>query len=176
MQEDTTIAVTVSAIVVDPVTNVPVVVLEDSSGKTKVPVTIGMGEASAIATELDHIELERPLSHQLLAAMLAKTGASVVRVVVYDWIGDTFYSSVEIKLADGTRTSQDARSSDALALGMHTKADIRVAAHIIDKVDQLEHAAMSCKFDASTDSLHTDSLHTDYLEGLTEEAFGKWKI
>ncbi len=150
---------------VDPITNVPVVLLQDDAGDTTLPITIGMGEASAIATELDHIELERPLSHQLTAAVLAKAGAQVQRVIVHDRIGDTFYSCIEILLADGTLTQQDARSSDALALGLHTGATICVATHIVDCARRDCIAAPPAS-DAST----------DYLEGLADDAFGKWKI
>ena len=74
----------VSALAVDPVTNVPVVILADPVGGTTLPVGIGLGEAPAIAAELDGIELERPMTHQLTAALLDAAGARIVRVELRD--------------------------------------------------------------------------------------------
>ena len=159
---------------VDPFTGLPMVILVDESGETAIPVSIGMSEAAAIATEIDHIELERPMTHHLVAAMLAKTGARVRTVAIHDLVGGVFYAAIELVLASGESVLQDARPSDALALALHTGAAIVVTAGLVDKLadrggcgcgERLQ-SALSCQRDDGG----------DLLEGLSNDAFGKWKV
>lgn len=154
---------TVSTLVVDPLTGVPVVLLRDRGGQLVVPITIGKGEASAIAAELDGIELERPLLHQLTAALLAESGAHVARVVIREWVNEVFYASVELHRPDGSGVAHDARCSDAIALALYTRAPIHVAKPVIAALEQ-QGVLPACL------------MPDDYLEGLEEAAFGKWKI
>lgn len=151
----------VRAILNDPINDVPVVLLEDIDGVITLPVTIGTGEAAAIASELNGIKLERPLPHQLTASLLAGAGGRVDRVVIRERLDHAFLAQVEVCLADGSCFARDARTSDALALALHTGAEIRVANHIVEPL-----RCEAVRLDVPPDS----------LEGLSDEAFGKWKV
>jgi len=131
------ITVTVSALVQDPVTGLPVVVLADRAGHTVVPIAIGMAEATAIAAELDGIEMERPMTHHLLATLLERMGARVIRIEVCDFADGTFRAAVHVD-AGGTELVQDARPSDALALALRTGAPIAVSARVVDALTRLD--------------------------------------
>src|SRR5262245_29571022 len=106
------IPVTVATLSQDPITGLPVVVLAGDGGRTLVPIAVGLAEATALAAELDGIELERPMAHHLLAALLAQLGARVCAVEVCDFVDGTFYAAIHLVRADGTALVQDARPSD----------------------------------------------------------------
>jgi bifunctional DNase/RNase len=130
------ISMRVSALAVDPLTGVPVAILTDDRSGTTVPVGIGLGEASAIAAELDDIDLERPMTHQLMSDLLRAAGARVVRVELRDG-GDssaTFSASVALELAGGGSVEREARPSDALALALRCGAPIWVAMSVVDRL------------------------------------------
>jgi hypothetical protein len=128
----------VSALAVDPLTGIPMAILTDELSGTTVSVGIGLGEASAIAAELDDIDLERPMTHQLMSDLLRAAGARVVRVELRDVVGSDssamVSASVELELAGGRRVEREARSSDALALALRSGAPIWVAMSVVDKL------------------------------------------
>jgi bifunctional DNase/RNase len=178
LRHDATIPVKVSALTVDPFTSLPVVILADDFGRTSIPISIGLSEASAIATELDKIELERPMTHQLFAAMLAKAGVEIEAVEVHDLVEGTFYAIIYLSLSNGESIIQDARPSDALALALHTGADIVVATRVVDKLFSMESCQRGfceCQAESRPVSVQADEA-TELLEGLGDEAFGKWKV
>lgn len=164
----------VSALAVDPLTNVPVVILADPVGGTTLPVGIGLGEAPAIAAELDGIELERPMTHQLTASLLEAAGARVVRVELRDSVRAKVSASIVIERHSGERTERPARPSDAVALALHCEAPIWVAVAVLDRVAREtptwggDDGSFGDAFDESTDPA--------LLERLGDEAFGKWKM
>jgi bifunctional DNase/RNase len=165
--DDASIAMLVSALATDPVTALPVVLLRDPVAGTTVAVSIGLSEASALAAEIDGIELSKPATHQLMAAMLEACGAEVKRVVVTDVEGGLFCAVVHLRLACGTLVVQDARPSDAIALALHTGAEIQVASHVIDQVAGFGMAARWDGLPAAEDEL---------LSTLGDDVFGKWKM
>lgn len=127
----------VSALTVDPLTGVPVAILTDDLSGATVPVGIGLGEASAIAAELDDIDLERPMTHQLMSELLQAAGARVVRVELRELVDDDssamYTASVALELAGGGRVEREARPSDALALALRSGAPIWVALAVVEK-------------------------------------------
>ncbi|HTM19010.1 MAG TPA: bifunctional nuclease domain-containing protein, partial [Kofleriaceae bacterium] len=125
----------------DPITGLPGVVLAAQGGHLVVPIAVGLSEATALAAELDHIELERPMAHHLLAALLAQLGAHVRCIEVCDFVDGTFYAAIHIERSDGSALVQDARPSDALALAMHTGAQVRVSPRVVDAMTRLDLAA-----------------------------------
>jgi len=167
--DDASIAVEVSALTTDPVTSLPIVLLSDPVGGTTVPVSIGLAEASALAAEIDGIELARPATHQLMAAMLETCGARVVRVVITGVEGSLFSSVVHLELGCGSMAVQDARPSDAIALALHTGAVIEVATSVIDCVAHFDMAACWDRAPAA-------DVDAEVLAVLGDDAFGKWKM
>ncbi len=132
------IAMKVSALAVDPLTGVPMAILTDDLSGTTVPVGIGLGEASAIAAELDDIDLERPMTHQLMSELLRAAGARVVRVELHELGGrdssSMFTATIALELAGGRQVEREARPSDALALALRNGAPIWVAVSVVEKL------------------------------------------
>ena len=130
------ISMRVSALAVDPLTGVPIAILTDDRSGTTVPVGIGLGEASAIAAELDDIDLERPMTHQLMSDLLRAAGARVVRVELRDGGSSSavFSATVALELAGGGSVEREARPSDALALALRSGAPIWVEMSVVDKL------------------------------------------
>jgi bifunctional DNase/RNase len=130
----------VSALTVDPLTGVPLAILTDDMSGTSVPVGIGLGEASAIAAELDSIDLERPMTHQLMSELLRATGARVVRVELREMSGGrssaVFGATVALELADGSPVEREARPSDALALALRSGAPIWVERSMVERLSK----------------------------------------
>lgn len=127
----------VSALAVDPLTGVPMAILTDDLSGASVRVGIGLGEASAIAAELDDIDLERPMTHQLMSDLLRAAGARVVRVELRELPGDSngkFTAVVALELADRRQVERDARPSDALALALRSGAPIWVETVVVEKL------------------------------------------
>lgn len=171
----------VSALAVDPLTNVPCVILADPVGGTTLPVGIGLGEAPAIAAELDGIELERPMTHQLMASLVTASGARVVRVELRDSVRAKVSASIVLERIGGEIAERPARPSDAVALALHCQAPIWVAVAVLDRAaretptwgalgdpDDYIDGSFGDAFDESTDPA--------LLERLGDEAFGKWKM
>lgn len=168
----------VSALAVDPLTNVPVVILADPVGGTTLPVGIGLGEAPAIAAELDGIELERPMTHQLMAALIDAAGARVLRVELRNSVRAKVSAAVVIQRAGGDCAERPARPSDAIALALHCQAPIRVAVSVLDRAARETGSWGSPGIDGADDGLDAFDDTTDpaLLERLGDEAFGKWKM
>src|SRR5262245_21879312 len=141
IMEAGSIPVTITALAQDPITGLPVVVLARDEGRIVVPIAVGLAEATALAAELDAIELERPMAHHLLAALLARLDARVTAVEICDFVDGTFYAAIHVVRGDGSALVQDARPSDALALALHTHAQVHVAAKVLDAMSRLDLAA-----------------------------------
>ena len=122
----------VSSLTVDPFTNMPIVILKDADGRQTVPIWIGLVEASAIATELENIALDRPMTHDLMKTILGQCGVTVDRVEVTDLKENTFYATIHLKRPDGKILPIDARPSDAIALALGSKAPIFVDRKVLD--------------------------------------------
>ena len=175
--DDGLIPMQVSALAVDPLTNVPVVILADPVGGTTLPVGIGLGEAPAIAAELDGIELERPMTHQLMAALLDAAGARVVRVELRNSVRARVSAAIVIERASGETAERTARPSDAIALALHCQAPISVAAAVLASAREATSWG-SPLGEIGDDGLDAFDETTDpaLLERLGDEAFGKWKM
>jgi bifunctional DNase/RNase len=139
MPVDSRVRVEVKGLVVDPATNVPMVVLRAIDGDSFVlPIWVGVFEANAIALQLEHIETPRPMTHDLLRDAIHRLGASIVEVVVTDVRDSTFYATVLLRRHDGHAVSVDARPSDALALALRAAAPVFVDRSVIDKAQAFD--------------------------------------
>lgn len=158
----------VGGITMDPFSNMPIVILKDLNDKYAIPIWIGVYEASAIAAKLEDMELERPLTHDLLTNILTTLNAEVSRIEVYDIKDNTYYANIFF-LSNGDEIVIDSRPSDAIALALRTDASIFVHKKVID---------MSRKIDIGEDDKNKtkDEKWAEILEGLNPEDFGKYKM
>src|SRR5574342_743440 len=120
------IEMTIKGLMVDPITNMPIVILKDKEGDRVLPIWVGIFEANAIALQLENITTPRPMTHDLLRNMISELDARVIRIVINDLRDSTFFA--QIRLLTGEKTLEvDARPSDAIALALRTEAPIFVA-------------------------------------------------
>src|SRR5262245_36147309 len=167
----------VSGLTIDPFTNMPILVLKDSDGKNAMPIWIGLIEASAIATELERIQLKRPMTHDLMHNILGRMGARIMSVEVHDLRENTFYAQIIVSCADGKTVESDSRPSDAIALALRAQAPIRVARKVIDRARKMDLRSEKANGNGGNGKNgHTSNKYTEFLENLSDEDFGKWKM
>lgn len=126
----------------DRLTQGPVVLLRDVATGQVVPIWIGVAEAQSIAMALHEVVVPRPMTHDLLAALLGKTGYELEELIVHDVVDGTYYGLLRLRsLADGEPLLVDTRPSDGLALAARTGASIRVARKILEETPDFEFLA-----------------------------------
>ena len=116
----------VKGLTLDPLTNMPIVILKDVEGNRALPIWIGTNEANAIALEMERITTPRPMTHDLIRNILEGLKAKVSRIVVNDLRDNTFYAVIFLAV-NGAEVAIDSRPSDAIALALRVKAPIFVA-------------------------------------------------
>ncbi|MBN1282513.1 MAG: bifunctional nuclease family protein [Proteobacteria bacterium] len=159
----------VTGLTIDPFTSMPIIILKDMEEKCALPIWIGLIEASAIATEIEHIELSRPMTHDLLKNVFDAVGISVIRVEVSDLADNTFYARL-ILTQQGREFVMDSRPSDAIAVALRSGSPIFVARGVIDKSRKIDLAKEGGQEDARKQKW------TEILENLSPEDFGKYKM
>jgi bifunctional DNase/RNase len=155
----------IRTLMMDPVTQMPIVVLRDLSGDTILPIWVGVYEANAIALEIEKIATPRPLTHDLIKTMLLGMNARVERVVVSELRDDTFYAVIWLD-QDGQKMSVDARPSDALALALRTDSPIFVDDSVL----------ANSKVATSEEKVSQHEELRQWLENLNDEHFGRYKM
>lgn len=127
------IEVKVGALIMDPNSNTPIVVLKGVEGETILPIWVGAYEANAIALEIEKMVPQRPMTHDLLRNIIVETGYTVERVIVTDLHDNTFYASIElVNGKTGEKIAMDARPSDAIALALRADCPIFIAQKVLD--------------------------------------------
>lgn len=159
----------VTGLTIDPFTSMPIIILKDIEEKCALPIWIGLIEASAIATELEHIRLSRPMTHDLLKNILDEIGVEVKRVEVNDLSDNTFFARIML-MRNKEEFIMDSRPSDAIAVALRSKAPIYVARHVIDKSRKIDLSK-----EGSMDEVKKQKW-TEILENLSPEDFGKYKM
>jgi uncharacterized protein len=159
------IEMSIKGLMVDPITNMPIVILRDKEGQKVLPIWVGIFEANAIALQIENISTPRPMTHDLLRNVIADLKATVQKVVVCDLQENTFYALIYLGL-NGDTVAIDARPSDAIALALRTRAPIFVEETVIDNAKTV---------DFSTDKNDADRLHK-WLESLDPDDLGKYKM
>jgi bifunctional DNase/RNase len=122
---------------VDPITNMPIVILRDADNQRVLPIWVGPVEANAIALQIENVAPPRPMTHDLLMRVLAELGATLVRVIIQDLKDNTFYAYLELD-REGEPVLIDARPSDALALALRTKARVFVHPQVLDQAKSID--------------------------------------
>jgi bifunctional DNase/RNase len=154
----------IKGLMLDPVSNSPIVVLKDEDEKFFLPIWVGIFEANAIALQLENVTTPRPMTHDLLRNLISELDARVTRVVINDLRDSTFFA--QIRVITGQRTMEiDARPSDAIALALRTEAPIFVAQSVLDQAQTI-----------SPDSDDSDEKIKKWFEQLGPDDMGKYKM
>jgi len=151
----------IKGLMLDPVTNVPIVILRDEDGQRVLPIWVGPAEANAIALQIENLSPPRPMTHDLLRDVIGALGVTVSRVIISDLKGSTYYAYLELRQGDDV-ILVDARPSDALALAARTRAPIFVRAAVLDQEKSM---------DVATDQADQDRLQR-WLESLDPDDMG----
>ena len=155
----------IRGLLMDPVTNTPIVILKDSNSDTVLPIWVGIYEANAIALEIEKVSTPRPMTHDLIKNVLAGLNAHVHKVVVTELKEDTFYAVIWME-RDGHVISVDSRPSDALALALRVDCPIFVEEEVLKT---------SKKANSAADPATSEELRK-WLEGLNDEDLGKYRM
>jgi hypothetical protein len=159
------IEMTIKGLMVDPITNMPIIILRDKDGQKVLPIWVGIFEANAIALQIENISTPRPMTHDLLRNVIHDLKAAVQKVVVCDLRDNTFYALIYLTV-DGDTLAVDARPSDAIALALRARAPIFVEETVIDNARSI---------DFSPEKADSERLQK-WLEGLDPEELGKYKM
>ena len=126
------IEVKIGALIMDPNTNTPIVVLKGVDTETVLPIWVGAFEANAIALEIEKVVPQRPMTHDLLRNVIIECRLSAASVVITDLTENTFYARIELTDQNDEPVSLDARPSDAIALALRLDCPIYVEQKVID--------------------------------------------
>lgn len=126
------VEVKIGALIMDPNTNTPIVVLKGVESETILPIWVGAYEANAIALEIEKIAPQRPMTHDLLRNLIVEMGCKARRVVINNLLNNTFYAQIELENKKGEIVTMDARPSDAIALALRLDCSIFVEQKVLD--------------------------------------------
>jgi uncharacterized protein len=168
MKMNELVPMSIKGLMLDPMSNSPIVVLKDDEEKLFLPIWVGIFEANAIALQLENITTPRPMTHDLLRDMILKLDARVTRIVINDLKDATFFAQIRllIRRATGDQTLEiDARPSDAIALALRTEAPIFVAQSVLDQAQTI-----------TPDGEESEEKNRAWFENLSPEDLGKYKM
>jgi uncharacterized protein len=155
----------IRGLLLDPASNVPIVILRDPESQLFLPIWIGPYEANAIAQRMEGIEPPRPMTHDLLKRMVESLGASVEKIIISDLQDNTFFAIIQLKHGEH-QLEVDARPSDAIALALRAQAPIFVRQAVLDKAKLADIASQA------TDEERLKK----WLEEVSSEDLGKWTM
>jgi bifunctional DNase/RNase len=155
----------IRGLMMDPVTNMPIVVLKDLGGNAILPIWVGIYEANAIALEIEKVSTPRPMTHDLIKILLLGLGTGIRKVVVSELREDTFYAVIWLD-KDGDLISVDSRPSDALALALRLDCPIYVDDSVLK----------TSKMSAAVSEKGTNEELRRWLENLNDEDLGRYKM
>jgi bifunctional DNase/RNase len=154
----------IRGLMLDPVTNTPIVILKDSGSDTVLPIWVGVYEANAIALEIEKVSTPRPMTHDLIKNVLTGLDTHVHKIVVTELKEDTFYAVIWME-RDGRVISVDSRPSDALALALRVDCPIFVEDEVLKTSKKAAGAS-----EATSEELRK------WLDGLNDEDLGRYKM
>jgi hypothetical protein len=161
--------VSIAGLTMDPASNTPIIILKSEKSNQAIPIWIGLLEATSIASALQNIKYERPMTHDLFKNFTELLDISISKIEVCDLKDNTFYAKIYFISKDGN-FEMDARPSDAIALALRFDAPIFVADEIMKKSKMGDGEA------EILDTSEEGKKWADYLESLSPEDFGKFKI
>src|SRR5215469_5558547 len=155
----------IRGLMMDPVTNMPIVILKDVCGSHVLPIWVGIYEANAIALEIEKVSTPRPMTHDLIKTLLVGLEAGIQKVVVNELKDDTFFAVIWVQ-RNGEMISVDSRPSDALALALRLDCPIFVDDTVLK----------SSKLAASVSDKENEAEMRRWLENLNDEDLGRYKM
>jgi uncharacterized protein len=155
----------IRGLMMDPVTNMPIVVLKDATGDSVLPIWVGIYEANAIALEIEKVTTPRPMTHDLIKTVLLGLDATMKKVVVSELKDETFFAVIWLERA-GEAISIDSRPSDALALALRHDCPIFVDERVLQN---------SRSSSTVSEKVNSEELRK-WLENLNDEDLGRYKI
>jgi uncharacterized protein len=155
----------IRGLMMDPSTNMPIVVLKDAQGSAILPIWVGIYEANAIALEIEKVQTPRPMTHDLLKNVLLGLDVRVQKVVVNELREDTFFALIWVE-RNGEMMSIDSRPSDALALALRVDCPIFVEDEVLK----------NSKVSTAISERSTSEEMRKWLEGLSDEDLGRYKM
>ena len=158
------VPMSIKGLMLDPVSNSPIVVLKDDDEKFFLPIWVGIFEANAIALQLENVSTPRPMTHDLLKNVLGEVDAHVTRVVINDLRESTFFAQIRVNTA-GRTLEIDARPSDAIALALRVEAPIFVAQTVLDQAQTI-----------TPESADDEEKVKKWFEQLGPDELGKYKM
>lgn len=126
------IEVKIGALIMDPNSNTPIVVLKSSDSETVLPIWVGAFEANAIALEIEKIVPQRPMTHDLIRNLIIESNLKISRIIINDLRDNTFFALIELKNDEEEILTLDARPSDAIALALRLDCPIYVEQKVLD--------------------------------------------
>jgi bifunctional DNase/RNase len=155
----------IRGLMMDPLTNMPIVVLKDVDSDTVLPIWVGIFEANAISEELEKIARPRPVTHDLLRNVVRGLNAVVRKVVVSELREDTFYAVIWME-HDGETVAMDARPSDAIALALRWDCPIYASRAVLDSTKQVAEGPQNANPNETR----------QWLEDLNDDDLGQYKM
>lgn len=155
----------IKGLILDPISKMPIVVLEDLKSERTLPIWIGVFEANAISLKVENIATPRPMTHDLLKNILSKFNIPIEKIVVNDVRDNTFYAVIYCRYK-GQLIGIDSRPSDAIALALRTNTHIFVKEEVVSKANSLNF----------NDNLEDSDKLKKWLDNLGPEDFGKYKM
>jgi uncharacterized protein len=155
----------IRGLMMDPVTNMPIIVLKDVGSDLVLPIWVGIFEANAIALELEKTAMPRPMTHDLLQNMARGLNAEVRKVVVSELRDDTFYAVIWMDHG-GETVTMDARPSDAIALALRWDCPIYVNREVLESSKQSASGAQN---------VNAEEMRR-WLENLNDDDMGRYKM
>jgi uncharacterized protein len=159
------IEMTIKGLMVDPITNMPIIILRDKDGQRVLPIWVGVFEANAIALQIENVTPQRPMTHDLLKNVISDLRGRIEKIVVSDLKDNTFFALIYLNV-NGEAMAIDARPSDAIALALRARAPIFVEEKVIDHAKTV---------DMTPDKEETERLQK-WLESLDPDDMGKYKM
>jgi bifunctional DNase/RNase len=158
----------IKGLMMDPLTNSPIVVLQDAKSDTLLPIWVGIFEANAIALQIEKVDTPRPMTHDLIKGLLSQLNATVLKIVVTELKDNTFYALIFLDVS-GKVITVDSRPSDAIALALRTEAPIFVTDDVLAKSASSSAQALSAEHSSPEDI-------KQWLENLNPDDLGKYKM
>ena len=155
----------IKGLILDPITNLPIVILRDKDGQRVLPIWVGNAEANAIALQMENVSSPRPMTHDLLRNVIRDLKAEIRKVVVCDLKENTYYALIHLEV-NGQPLAVDSRPSDAIALALRAQAPIFVEDRVIDNAKNADFAAEK----GDVERLQR------WLESLDPNEMGKYKM